>query len=103
MAVVTAGTKRKAESDGAIHSPENSPKRLKLSLDEQFLNAVKSGNIADVQRALDAGADLMTSTENGETAIDMATVYDNVAILSLLLSRAAQILNPETKEDFVDS
>lgn len=53
--------------------------------------AVMSGNIAEVERLLAAGADPTIANRDGQTPADVAMILDHRSISDLLLERAADL------------
>ena len=59
--------------------------------DLQLIDAVKTGQPAKVEEALNAGADIHQQDEQGWTALNWAAGKGNVEIVSLLLNRGADV------------
>lgn len=57
--------------------------------DLQLIDAVKTGQLAKVEEALNAGADIHQQDEQGWTALNWAAGKGSVEIVSLLLDRGA--------------
>ena len=60
--------------------------------DLQLIDAVKTGQPAKVEEALNAGTDIHQQDEQGWTALNWAAGKGNVEIVSLLLNRGADVL-----------
>jgi ankyrin repeat protein len=59
--------------------------------DLQLIEAVKTGQLAKVEAALNAGADVQQQDEQGWTPLNWAAGKGNVEIVSLLLDRGADV------------
>lgn len=59
--------------------------------DSQLIDAVKTGQLAKVEEALDAGADIHQQDEQGWTPLNWAAGKGSVEIVSLLLNRGADV------------
>lgn len=59
--------------------------------DLQLIDAVKTGQAAKVEEALNAGADIHQQDEQGWTPLNWAAGRGNVEIVSLLLNRGADV------------
>jgi ankyrin repeat protein len=60
-----------------------------LSVTEQMIDAVQSGDIVTVTQLLDAGADVHARSSSNRTALLEAAAYEQQSIVELLLSRGA--------------
>ena len=60
--------------------------------DLQLIDAVKTGQLANVEAALNAGADVHEQDEQGWTPLNWAAGKGSVEIASLLLNRGADVL-----------
>jgi ankyrin repeat protein len=54
-------------------------------------NAAAEGNVAEVRRLLDAGADIEARDKYGYTPLGRAAAYEKTAVVTLLLNRGADI------------
>jgi len=59
--------------------------------DLQLIDAVKTGQLAKVEEALNAGADIHQQDEQGWTPLNWAAGKGNVDVVSLLLDRGADV------------
>jgi uncharacterized protein len=59
--------------------------------DLQLIDAVKTGQLAKVEEALNAGADIQQQDEQGWTPLNWAAGKGSVEIVSLLLNRGADV------------
>jgi ankyrin repeat protein len=59
--------------------------------DLQLIDAVKTGHLAKVEEALNAGADIHQQDEQGWTPLNWAAGKGNVEIVRLLLDRGAEV------------
>jgi len=59
--------------------------------DLQLINAVKTGQLAKVEEALNAGADIHQQDEQGWTPLNWAAGKGSAEIVSLLLNRGADV------------
>ena len=59
--------------------------------DLQLIDAVKTGQLAKVDEALNAGADIQQQDEQGWTPLNWAAGRGSVEIVSLLLNRGADV------------
>ena len=59
--------------------------------DLQLIDAVKTGQLAKVEEALNAGADLQQQDEQGWTPLNWAAGKGAAEIVSLLLNRGADV------------
>jgi len=59
--------------------------------DSQLIDAVKTGQLAKVEEALNAGADIHQQDEQGWTPLNWAAGKGSVEIVSLLLDRGADV------------
>ena len=59
--------------------------------DSQLIDAVKTGQLAKVEEALNAGADIHQQDEQGWTPLNWAAGKGSVEIVSLLLNRGADV------------
>jgi ankyrin repeat protein len=59
--------------------------------DLQLIDAVKTGQLAKVEEALNAGADVLQQDEQGWTPLNWAAGRGSVEIVSLLLNRGADV------------
>lgn len=64
---------------------------------EELLEAARAGDVAAVERLLDAGADVNTADKYGSTALAAAAVNGRLEVVELLLERGA---DPNIAETF---
>ena len=58
---------------------------------EVFLQAVKSGDVAEVKRLIEAGADVNAQSNNGYTVLMAASQYGQLEVCKLLIEKGAEV------------
>jgi len=71
-------------------------------LNEQFIEAVRTGGLEQIKTLLDQGADANESYQEGSTALMWATIPGQVEVVRLLLDRGADV-NAKAKDGSIAS
>lgn len=60
-------------------------------MNSSLLNAAKEGNVNEVKKALDNGADVNHVSEKGSTALMLASMGGHLGVVELLISKGADV------------
>lgn len=69
---------------------EYGPIYKKTSMGDELLYAVRKGNVTLVQKFFENGVDLNQRSENGDTAVIVATKHKKIDLVKFLISLGAQ-------------
>jgi len=79
-----------------VENAPQEPSETKAS-NNLMLNAVRNGNIKNVEKQLTAGADVKAVLENGMTALHVAAIFGHIEIVELLIANGADVNATDNK------
>ena len=75
-----------------VENASQEPSETKAS-NNLMLNAVRNGNIKNVEKQLTAGADVKAVLENGMTALHVAAIFGHIEIVELLIANGTDAVS----------
>ena len=79
-----------------VENASQEPSETKAS-NNLMLNAVRNGNIKNVEKQLTAGADVKAVLENGMTALHVAAIFGHIEIVELLIANGTDVNATDNK------
>lgn len=96
-----------SKTDDAASQPDSDnssdalmDQHVQSPLDLKFLSAAEEGDISNVKKLLDEGADLYTKNSQGDNALHLAVYYSNREVVDFLLERYPNLVETRGAADW---